>query len=348
MQKSNSFTLLELSKLTGSEVVGNSDHEITGVDDLESANEQMASFLDNPRYEQQMLNSKAGVIFIQPSSPRAPGKNYLLHANPSLAFQQVIKLFIPKVESGFTGIHPKAVVHETAKIAEGVTIGPTAVIDNHVTIGKDSKIGAGVFVGSGASIGENCTLYPNAVVRERCVVGNRVVIQPGSVIGSCGFGFFTDQKGRHHTLEQLGNVVIEDDVEIGANTTIDRARFKSTLIKRGTKIDNLVQIAHQVQIGEDNLIVSQVGIAGSTKTGRNVVIGGQVGIVGHIVITDGVMMAARSAASKSILKAGIYSGGPAIPIKEFNEQIVYIRNLKKLVSRVKALEEKFSSETQEI
>jgi len=163
--------------------------------------------------------------------------------------------------------------------------------------------------------------------------------QPGAVIGSCGFGYFTDEKGRHHLLEQRGNVVIEDDVEIGANTTIDRARFKTTRIGRGSKIDNLVQIAHQVSIGEDNLIVSQVGIAGSTKTGKNVVIGGQAGIVGHIHLADYVMLAARSGVSKSIPKGGIYGGAPAVPIKEFTEQTILIKNIKKIVARLKKIED---------
>ena len=153
-----------------------------------------------------------------------------------------------------------------------------------------------------------------------------------------GFGYATTKDGRHEPLRQLGNVVIEDDVEVGANTTIDRARFASTIIRKGTKIDNRAQIAHQVEIGENNLIVSQVGIAGSTKTGRNVVIGGQVGIVGHITIADQVMLAARAAVSKSIEESGIYSGAPAVPIKEFNTQFVRLRNIDKLIKRLEALE----------
>lgn len=335
-----SFTVKELAELTQSEVIGNPNHLISYVDELETATVNDASFLDNPRYEQQMRDSKAGVIFVSGAIKRVEGKNYLVHKHPTVAFQKVIDLFIPKAQSGFTAIHKTALIHDTALIGEGVTIGPYAVIERGVTIGAHTTISAHVSIGAEVVIGSHCMLYPHAVVRERCSLGNRVILQPGCVIGSCGFGYFTDGQGRHHALEQRGSVIIEDDVEIGANTTIDRARFKSTRIMRGTKIDNLVQIAHQVQLGEDNLIISQVGIAGSTKTGRNVVLGGQVGVVGHIVLADEVMMAARSAATKSILKGGIYSGAPAMPLKEHHEQVAHLRNIKKLAARIKALEDK--------
>jgi UDP-3-O-[3-hydroxymyristoyl] glucosamine N-acyltransferase len=186
-------------------------------------------------------------------------------------------------------------------------------------------------------------LHPKVTIRETCILGDRVVIQSGAVIGSCGFGYHTDEKGHHIALEQLGCVVLEDDVEIGANTTIDRARLKETRIGRGTKVDNLVQIAHQVIMGEDCLVVSQTGIAGSTKVGNHCVFGGQVGIIGHLTIGSKVMLAARSATAKSILEPGIYSGAPAIPIKEHNEWLVLTRNIKSLVQRVKSLESKEKS-----
>ncbi len=337
-----SFTLAEIAKLTNAELVGASDHVITGVDDLESATSQEISFLDNPRYTQEMKSSSAGAIILHPSCERESGKNYLLHPTPLLAFQQVILAFLPKIHSGFSGIHPTAVIHADASLANDVTIGPHVTIDRKAIIGSGTILEAGVFVGAEVTIGQNCHLHPHVVVREGTLIGARVIIQPGAVIGSCGFGYFTDPKGKHQKLEHLGRVIIEDDVEIGANTTIDKARFKTTRIGRGSKIDNLVQIAHQVKLGEDNLIISQVGIAGSTTTGRNVVIGGQAGIVGHITLGDQVMLAARAGVSKSIPKGGIYSGGPAIPIREFNEQIVLLRNIKKIVARLKALEEKVS------
>lgn len=340
------ITLAALAELTGSEIIGDGEAQIAGVEDLEAASPHEAAFLENPRYSTLLATTRAGVIFIHPTIPREAGKNYLVNSQPSLAFQKAIEFFIPKITSGFIGIHPSAILHESVQIAEHTTIGPGAVIDQGVTIGRECEIGAGVSIGAGVTIGDHTRIHPNVVIREGIIIGNRVVIQPGAVIGSDGFGYYTNEKGEHHPLKQLGSVVLEDDVEIGANTTIDRARFKQTRIGRGTKIDNLVQIAHQVTIGPYSIIVAQVGIAGSTQIGSRVVIGGQVGIVGHLTIADRVMLAARSAVSKSIKKAGVYSGAPAIEIREFNEQIVYIRQLKKVFARLKVLEEKINSSYQ--
>ncbi|HXF29348.1 MAG TPA: UDP-3-O-(3-hydroxymyristoyl)glucosamine N-acyltransferase, partial [Chlamydiales bacterium] len=186
-------------------------------------------------------------------------------------------------------------------------------------------------------IGENCTIHANVVIREGCHIGNRVVIQPGAIIGSCGFGFTTDANGVHTKLNQLGNVIVEDDVEIGANTTIDRSRFQSTRIGKGTKIDNLVQIGHGVKLGPYNLIIGQTGIAGSTETGSHVVLAGQVGVNGHIKLADGVMVAARSGVTKSLLKPGKYGGMPAIPLHEHNKIAVLQNNIERYVEELKEL-----------
>ena len=333
------LTLAEIATLTSSDLVGNPSYLIEGVGELEEATSQEVSFLENPRYAGKMKESQAGAFFIHPTTPRQEGKNYLLHKHPSLAFQKLILHFLPPKKSGFEGIHPTAIIHPEATIGADCTIGPYVVIDRKVTIGEHTHIEAGTTIGAESQIGTHCHIYSKVVVREGVIIGNRVILQPGAVIGSCGFGYFTDEKGKHHPLEQRGCVIIEDDVEIGANTTIDRARFKTTKIGRGTKIDNLVQIAHQVSLGPDNLIVSQVGIAGSTKTGRNVVIGGQTGVVGHISIGDRVMLAARSGVHKSMLEPGVYGGSPAVPIKEFGEQTILLKNIKKIADRLKKLEE---------
>lgn len=342
------YRLSELASLIEASLVGDPDHAITGVENLETASSHEAAFLENPRYEKQMEGSGAGVILIHPTIKPLPGKNYLLTHNPSLAFQKLIELFILPAATGFEGIHPSAVIHPETEIGEGVTVAPHAVIDRGVKIGPHTAIGAGVFIGAETRIGANCRVHPRVTIRENCTVGDRVVIQSGAVIGSCGFGYFTDNRGKHTPLNQLGTVVIEDDVEIGANTTIDRARFKKTVVRRGSKIDNLVQIAHQVEIGEDNLIVSQVGIAGSTKTGRNVVMGGQVGVAGHLTITDGVMLAARAGVSKSLLQPGPYSGAPAAPLKEFHAQFVQLRSFGRFVQRLKELEAKVADLEKEL
>lgn len=343
MNSSLSFTIKELSEILDCEAVGDLSHHIEGVDYLECAESHQATFLENPLYQKQLTTTKAGLIVISPKTTRIEGKNYLLSHTPSLVFQKIIELFIKPISSAFIGVHPTAHIEADVILGEDVTVGPHAVIDRGVIIGKGCTIGAGVFIGAESKFGDSCVIYPNVVIREGTLLGNRVIIQPGAVIGSCGYGYHTDRQGKHTLLKQLGRVVLEDDVEIGANTTIDRARFKVTLIKRGTKVDNLVQFGHQVEIGEDNLIVSQVGVSGSTKTGRNVVIGGQSGIAGHITITDQVILAARSGVSKSISEPGIYMGAPVMPRKEFGVHFAHMRSLSKLISRVADLEKKQTS-----
>lgn len=340
---SKQFSLQELAELTESELFGDPSHAIENVDNLESANAQDASFLANLRYKEAMKKSEAGVICIDKNIDPTPGKNFLISDNPSRTFQKIaeILLFSQNHVSGFEGIHETAVIHGTAQIGVNVSIGPHAVIDQGAVIGDGSVIHASVSIGPGAKIGQDCILYPNATVRERCILGDRVILQPGCVIGSCGFGYTTDpQTGRHTKLEQIGVVILEDDVEIGANTTIDRARFKNTLIKKGTKLDNLVQIAHNVELGENNIIVSQTGIAGSAKLGNNVFLGGQAGVVGHVSITDNVKVATRGGVSKSIHESGIYGGGPVSPMPEFNKRQVLLRKIGAYVKQIEELEKR--------
>lgn len=338
------YSIEELARLTHCEVVGDKTHVITGVDALEIAGGEDASFLANPKYREAMLKSTAGVICIDKQTEQAPGKNYLVSESPSRTFQTIVELFLISQhnKSGFEGIHPTAVIHPSAQIGKGVQIGPYAVIDQEAIIGDGTRIMAHVSIGSGAIIGTDCIFYPHAVIREKCVIGNRVILQPGAIIGSCGFGFTTDARGKHTKLDQLGIVVIEDDVEIGSSTAIDRARFKSTKIGQNSKIDNLVQIAHNVQIGPSNIIVSQTGIAGSAKTGRNVVLGGQAGVVGHLEIADGVMIATRGGVSKTISKMGKYAGSPVMPLADYNRQQVHLRKIEEYVKKIEELEKRLN------
>jgi len=333
------YTLAELGAQCGAQIVGDPLCEITGVNTLEEAGPQDASFLANPRYTETMKHSNAGVICIDSKAELPPGKNFLITSDPCRAFQIIAELFISSGSSGFLGIHPSAVIHPEAKIDPSCTIGPNTTIDRNVKIGPNTTIGPNVSIGYDVEIGANCTIHPNCTIRERCVLGNQVILQPGAVIGSCGFGYTPDKLGRHIKLEQLGIVILEDDVEIGANTCIDRARFKATKIRKGTKIDNLVQIAHNVEVGEHNIIAAQTGMAGSSKTGKYVMLGGQVGIVGHVELKDQVMVATRGGVSKS-LKTGKYRGSPAIPIAEYNRQEVYVRKLEEMYERIKELEKK--------
>jgi UDP-3-O-[3-hydroxymyristoyl] glucosamine N-acyltransferase len=321
MQKS----LKQLAEETKSTLVGDPAHLITGVSDLAHAKPSDASFLSNPLYRPQLKTTKAGVICA--TAPLLEGKNYLLSDNPTATFQELIRLFIPPTPSGFEGIHPTAVIHASAKIGQNVTIGPYSSIDANAHVGDSTHIGPHVSIGPSVQIGTHCLIHPHVTIREGCTIGSRVILQPGCVIGCCGYGYTTNVRGEHEKQEQLGIVEIEDDVEIGANTTIDRARFGKTLIGRGTKIDNLVQIGHNTQLGAHNLIVAQTGISGSVKTGRYVVMGGQTGTVGHIEIADQALFAARSGIKKSIKSKGKYGGNPAIPLEEHQREQVLLRRL---------------------
>lgn len=335
-----SFTLAELADLLHADLIGHREHRISGANALDKAAPNEASFLANLRYRSALKESAAGVICIDRTTTPIEGKNFLVSDDPSRMFQKIAELFLSsQCKSAFIGIHPTAVIDSTAILGKDVSIGPYAVVDAHVRIGDRSAIGAHCFIGTEVEIGTDCTLYPSCTIRERCRLGNRVIIQSGGIVGSCGFGYTTDTNGCHHKLEQIGIVVIEDDVEIGANTTIDRSRFDATIIRQGTKVDNLVQIAHNVEIGAYNLIAAQTGVAGSAKTGHHVMMGGQVGVLGHVAVDNFTMIASRGGVSKS-LKSGKYRGSPAIPIHEYNRQEIHVRRLEEYVERVKELEKK--------
>ncbi len=333
-----SYSLQELATLTGSTVLGDHEKLIHHVADLAQAGSDDISFFANPKYEPQLKNTRAGAVCVSSPDLCPPGLSLLINADPSRSFQKIAELFAQDRAplSKFEGIHPSAVVHETAHIAPDVTIGPMAVIDAHVQIGKGSFIGAHCYIGPETIVGESCVLHPRSTVREGCRLGNRVILQPGAVIGGCGFGYTTSPQGIHTKLEQIGNVVLEDDVEIGANTTVDRSRFKSTRIGKGSKIDNLVAIGHGVEIGEHTIIVAQTGVAGSTKIGDHCTIAGQVAIAGHLQIASNTRIAGKSGVSKS-LPTGDYNGIPVQPIHAYNKNAVLLRKMPEFVDEIKKI-----------
>lgn len=337
-----SYTLEKLSLFTGAQLLGDKAKLINGVATLDKASENELSFLSHPRYLKDLLNTKAGAVCLPFSLAQdlPPNTNLLLAEDPSLLFQKIAELFL-NLDSApsFEGIHSKAIVHPTAKIDPTAIIGPFVFIDKDVTIGANTIIYPHCFIGQKATIGQNTLLYPSVTIREHCAIGSSVIIQPGAVIGSCGFGYLPQKDGSWKKLKQLGNVIIEDEVEIGANAAIDRARFHATVVKKGAKIDNLVQIAHNVEIGEYTAIASQTGVSGSTKLGRNVILAGQVGVAGHLELENFVQVSAKSGVSKD-LKTGKYRGVPAIPMDEYQRQMVHVRKLAKYLKRIEALEEK--------
>lgn len=336
----HSYSLCELADLLGCKLIGNKEEIISGLNTLEEALPGDLSFLANVRYKPLIKKSSASAIICKEPDDSFPQKNFLLAPNPSETFQKLLLLFgLKSSTSGFSGLHSTAIIHKSVILGENVTAGPYAVIDQGVEIAAGTVIGAHTFIGAGTKIGKACVLHPHVTIREKCRLGSRVIVQPGAVIGSCGFGYLPDESGKFHKLEQLGIVILEDDVEVGANTTIDRARFKATIIKKGTKLDNLIQIAHNVEIGENNMLAAQTGIAGSTKTGDYVMMGGQVGIVGHVSIASQTKIATRGGVNRSLDK-GVYRGSPVFPIQEYNRQKVHVKRLASYVKKLEELEKR--------
>ena len=332
------FTVKELAAPSGGELVGDSTLKITGAASLGEATPGEISFFANRKYVALLRKTRASAVFVPPDFAEPINAAQIRVSNPTKAFEQVVLKFAPKPITFTPGIHPSAVVDPSAQLGDCVSIQPLAVIEAGAQIGDDTIIGAGSYVGQETVIGSGCHIYPHVTIRERSRIGSRVIIHSGVVIGADGFGFEMID-GRQEKIQQLGIVQIDDDVEIGANTTVDRARFGRTWIQQGVKIDNLVQIAHNVVIGKDCVIVAQTGISGSTRVGERVMMGGQVGIIGHIEIGNGAAIGAQSGISKSI-PGGIWFGSPAVPLAEAKQQIAWIHRLGKLFARVKEIEKK--------
>jgi UDP-3-O-[3-hydroxymyristoyl] glucosamine N-acyltransferase len=333
-----SFTVKELAALSGGELIGDPTLQITGAASLGEATPGEISFFTDRKYIGLLRKTRASALFVPPDFSEPVNAPQIRVSNPTKAFEQVVLKFAPKGITFAPGVHPSAVVAPSAQLGERVSIQPLAVIEPGAKIADDTIIGAGSYVGHESVIGSGCHIYPNVTIRERSRIGSRVIIHSGAVIGADGFGFEMVH-GRHQKIQQLGVVQIDDDVEIGANTTVDRARFGRTWIQQGVKIDNLVQIAHNVVIGKNSVIVAQTGISGSTRVGERVTMAGQVGIVGHIEIADGTIIAAKSGIAKS-LPGGVWFGYPAVPFAEAKKQFAWIHRLGKLFARVKEIEKK--------
>lgn len=344
VKKNKKFTLKYLAALTNSKFSGDENAIISGINSLEFAKETEISFLANDKYLEAMKKSLAAAICIGPliNISKFKKKNFLISENPSKTFQKITELFLNKEISGFKNIHPSCQIHKSAIIEKDVLILPLVVIDKNVSIQSKSTIYSHTYIGANVKIGKNVTIYSNVTIRENVIIKDNVIIQPGAVIGACGFGYIQDKDGNFMKLEQMGSVIIEQDVEIGANTVIDRARFQNTIIKKNSKIDNLVQIAHNVEIGENNAIAAQSGFSGSSKTGKNVIIAGQVGIAGHLKISENTKIAAKAGVSKN-LKTGNYRGSPAIDINKWNKRYVLLKNIEKFLKKLNDLEKKISS-----
>lgn len=338
-------TLGDLARIVGGEVVGDPSLVITGARGIKEAREGDITFVANPRYASLFGETAASAIITSMQVEHAH-KPLIRVKDPSLAFAQVVATFYPVEVRHPEGIHPSACIAKSAKLGRSVAVGAHVVIEEHAEIGDNTIIYAGSYIGHDTKIGRDCLIWANVSIRERVEIGSRVFIQSGTVIGSEGFGY-AHIDGVYKLIPQVGTVKIEDDVEIGANVTIDRARFDKTVIGRGTKIDNLVQIAHNVVIGENSIIVAQAGISGSTRIGSNVTIAGQAGLVGHIEIGDGAVLAAQAGIMNSVPPGMTYSGYPARPHQEAMKIYGAMKFLPQLVRDVNALKRKIGLESKD-
>ncbi|MDR3048641.1 MAG: UDP-3-O-(3-hydroxymyristoyl)glucosamine N-acyltransferase [Elusimicrobiota bacterium] len=339
------LTASEIAKITDGKIIGGGSEIITGANGLNEASKEDISFLSNMKYLSDAINTRAGILFVSEDCDISVFQNRAIIKvkNPQYAYGIILSVIDKeKIESYKPQIFDGSYISDKAQIGQAVYVGSGVAIEDGACIGDSSRIFANVYIGRNVKIGKNCIIYPNVVIRENVLIGDRVIIQPGVVIGGDGFGFAT-VGGKNQKIPQIGRVEIGDDVEIGANTTIDRATTDATRIGKGTKIDNLVMIAHNVQIGENCIIVAQAGISGSTKIGNNVIIGGQTGIVGHLKIGDNVMIASQAGISGDI-KDGQKIGGN--PMSELNHSIrvrALIRKLPEIYQDFKNLKNKINS-----
>lgn len=331
----------EIARLVGGKMEGDGECEIRGVASLENASPQQLSFAEGERSLERAAGSHAGCILV-PEGSRVSGHTTVAVRNLRLAFIRAAEALHPALAVK-PGIHPTALVDDAATLAPGVSVGPYAVIESGVTVGAGTRLGAGAYLGEGVTLGSNCLLYPRVSIYPGVRMGNRVILHSGVVLGSDGFGYLFAE-GRHQKFPQLGGLIIEDDVEIGSNSTVDRGSLGTTRIGEGTKIDNLVQVAHNVTIGRHSVIAAQTGISGSTEIGDYVVMGGQVGIGDHARIGDRAVIGGGTGIlpGKSIRPGSVMWGTPARPLKEFKKMYAQLSRLPGLAQKVKEISAKLT------
>ena len=348
MSKKQSIRLSEIAALVGGKLIGNADVIINSVAKIDEAEKGDLTFLYLSHYEKFFTSTGASAILVKPDFNKSRiDITYIEVDSPEKAFASVIiNFFSPELK--LNGIDKTAFVDSSSSLGENVALGRNIVIGANCVIGNNVKIFHNTVLLDNVEVGDDSVLYQNISIREDCKIGKRVIIHPGAVIGADGFGYQKDEKGVYHKVPQIGNVVIEDDVEIGANTTIDRAALGSTIIKKGSKIDNLVQIAHNVSVGNNTVMSAQSGVSGSVKIGNNVILAGQVGLAGHLDIGDNVLLVAQSGVSKSISKPGLYFGTPAKEFKTAKILEAHFRSLPEYVERIKKLEEEIKKLKEEL
>lgn len=341
------FTAEKIAEFLNGEIEGDPKVTVNNISKIEEGEPNTLSFLANPKYTNFIYTTKASIVLVNKSfKPERELNTTLIRVEDSYkAFASLLELYSQVKASSKSGVSDKAVIDESATIGDNVYIGALSYIGEKSKIGHNVKIFPGTYIGDNVKIGDNTILYAGVKIYEDCILANDCIIHAGTVIGSDGFGFAPQNNKDFKKIPQIGNVIIEERVEIGANTTIDRATIGSTVIKRGVKIDNLVQIAHNVEIGENTVIAAQSGISGSTKIGKNCMIGGQVGFAGHLKIADGVKIGAQSGIAQTVEKENsILQGSPAIPLRNFYRSASLFANLPELISKINNLEKKINSQ----
>jgi UDP-3-O-[3-hydroxymyristoyl] glucosamine N-acyltransferase len=344
------FSAEQIAGILSGDIEGNADVKVNNLSKIEEGISGTLSFLSNPKYEEYIYKTGASICIVNKTFvPNKPLPETLTLVKVDDAYSCFAKLleFYDSMRQKAPKIEQPSHISETAKLGENIYLGAFAYVGENVVIGNNVKIYPNVYIGDNAKIGDNTTLFPGAMVYHECVVGQNCIIHAGAVIGADGFGFAPDENGEYQKVPQIGNVILEDFVEIGSNTTIDRATLGSTILRRGVKIDNLVQIAHNVEIGKNTALAAQVGVAGSAKIGENVQIGGQAGISGHLHIANGTRIVAQSGIPSTVKKADTLMGSPGIPLEDFKKSYFGFRKLPFILTKLNELDQKLKSLTKD-
>jgi UDP-3-O-[3-hydroxymyristoyl] glucosamine N-acyltransferase len=332
------FTAEQIAEILGGEVVGNPNAEVSRLSKIEEGTEGSLTFLANPKYINHIYSTKASVTIVNDTFvPETEISTTLIKVDDAYASFSKLLEFYNQVKLNKNGIEPQSFLSESAKYGDNLYLGSFSYVGQNVVLGNDVKIYPNSFIGDNVVIGNNVHIFAGAKIYSETIIGNNCTIHSGTIIGADGFGFVPNEEGIYSKVPQIGNVIIEDNVDIGANTTIDRATLGSTIIRKGVKLDNQIQIAHNVEIGENTVIAAQSGVAGSTKIGKNAMIGGQVGIAGHLTIGNNVRLQAQSGVARNIKDDEILQGTPSLGYTDFNKSYVHFKNLPKIVAELEEL-----------
>ena len=337
------FTASQIAGILEGDIVGNPDVEVSKLAKIEEGEKGALTFLANPKYTQFIYDTKASITIVNKDfNPESELETTLIKVEDAYkAFSKLLEYY-NQVKMNKSGIEQPSYISDSASYGENIYLGAFSYLGENVKIGNNVKIFPNSYIGDNVTIGDNVIVFSGAKIYSECVIGNHCVVNSGAIIGADGFGFAPNEKGEYSKVPQIGNVILEDYVDIGAGTTIDRATLGSTIIRRGVKLDNQIQIAHNVEIGKNTVIAAQTGVAGSTKIGENCQIGGQVGIVGHITIGNNVKIQAQSGIGRNVKDNEVLQGSPALPYGDYNKSYVYFKNFPKIVKDISNLDKKIN------